>query len=58
MEFSFSTVVGDYINIMKTTFDFHFDFNQAFKQNEYENNGNKEKLSIKKLLFNHSKKAC
>ena len=27
----FSMVVGDYINIMKTTFDFNFDLYQAFK---------------------------
>ena len=26
------TVVGDYINTMKTTFDFDFDFYQAVKQ--------------------------
>ena len=32
MEFSFSTVVGDYINIMKTTFDLNFYLYQAFKQ--------------------------
>ncbi len=25
-------VVGDYINIMKTTFDFNFDLYKAFKQ--------------------------
>ena len=28
----FSTVVGDNINIMKTTFELNFDFYQAFKQ--------------------------
>ena len=27
-----TTVVGDYINIMKTTFDFNFDLYQALKQ--------------------------
>ena len=32
MEFSFSTVVGDYINIIKTTFDLNFYLYQAFKQ--------------------------
>ena len=26
---------GDYINKMKTTFDFNFNFNQAVKQHEY-----------------------
>ena len=29
------TVVGDYINTMKTTFDFSFDLNQAVKQHGY-----------------------
>ena len=28
----FPTVVGDYINTMKTTVDFNFDFNQSAKQ--------------------------
>ena len=42
-------VVGDYINTMKTTFDFIFDLYQAFKQHaETHKHGNKEKLSIKK----------
>ena len=27
-------LVGDYINIMKTTFDFNFDIYQAFKQQQ------------------------
>ena len=30
-----STVVGDYINTMKTTFDFNFDLYQAFKHRGY-----------------------
>ena len=30
-----STVVGDNINIIKTTFELNFDFYQAFKQHEY-----------------------
>ena len=38
------TVVGDYINTMKTTFDFNFNLDQAFKQHEHTKNGNKEKL--------------
>ena len=42
------TVVCDYINIMKTTFDLNFDLYQAFKQHQYKKHGNKEKLSIKK----------
>ena len=28
-------VVGDFINTMKTTFDFNFDLYQAFKQHGY-----------------------
>ena len=31
----FRTVVGDYINTMKTTFDFNFDLYQAFTQHRY-----------------------
>ena len=31
----FSTVVGDYINIMKPTFDFNFGLYQAIKQHKY-----------------------
>ena len=45
------TVVGNYINTMRTTFDFNFDLYQAFKQHGYTKHGNKENLSIKKLLF-------
>ena len=46
---SSNTVVGDNINIMKTTFELNFDFYQAFKQYGYtQKYGNKEKLSIKK----------
>ena len=29
------TVVGDCVNTMKTTFDFHFDLYQAVKQHEH-----------------------
>ena len=47
------TVVGVYINKMKTTFDFNLDLYQAFKQHETQKHRNKEKLSIKKLLFNN-----
>jgi len=28
-------VVGDFINMMKTTFDFNSDLNKAFQQQEY-----------------------
>ena len=44
----YGTVVGDNINIMKTTFELNFDLYQAFKQHGYTKYGNKEKLSIKK----------
>ena len=50
-----NTVVGDYINILQTNFDFNFDLYQAFKQHEYTKTWNKDKLSIKKahlLLLN------
>ena len=30
-----NTMVGDYRNIMKTTFDLNFELYQAFKQHEY-----------------------
>ena len=30
-----NTVVGDYINTMKTTFDLNYDLYQAFKQHGY-----------------------
>ena len=30
-------MVGDYINKMKTTFDFNFDLYQAFNQHRYTN---------------------
>ena len=33
--FSDTTVVGDNINIIKTTFELNFDFLQAFKQHGY-----------------------
>ena len=33
--FNLHTVVGDNINIMKTTFELNFDFYQAFKQHGY-----------------------
>ena len=32
---SFTTVVGDYVNTMKTTFGFNFDLYQALKQHGY-----------------------
>ena len=45
------TMVGDNINIMKTTFDFNFSLYQAFIQHGYtKKHGNKENL--KALIFN------
>ena len=41
-------MVGNNTNIMKTTFDLNFDLYQAFTQNRYKKNENKEKLAIKK----------
>ena len=37
-------VVGDYINIMKTTFDFNLDLYQAFKQLDTQKPGNQEQM--------------
>ena len=42
----FCTVVGHYINIMKTIFDLNFDFYQALNSMDTQKYGNKEKLSI------------
>ena len=41
-----NTVVGDNINIMRTTFELNFDFYKAFKIKDTQKYGNKEKLSI------------
>ena len=43
------TVVGDYINIMKTTFDFNLIYIKPF------NSMDTKKLLIKKLLFKNLK---
>ena len=44
------TVVGDYINTMKTNFGFNFDLYQDSEQHgDTQKYGNKEKLSIKKV---------
>ena len=44
----FNTVVGDFINIMKTTFDFYFYLYKAFNNMDTQKHRKKEKLSIKK----------
>ena len=46
--FCSSTVIGDNINIMKTTFELNFDFYQALNSIDTQKYGNREKLSIKK----------
>ena len=50
-----SVSYGDYMNIIKTTFHVNFDLYRAYKQNGLDTlkHGNKEKLSIKKLLFDY-----
>ena len=51
---NFSTVVGDCINTMKTTFDFLFDLDQTDKQHEYTlpiSGEVKRSCQFKKLLF-------
>ena len=40
------TVVGDNIKIMKTTFEFNFDFYQALNSKDTQKYGNEEKLLI------------
>ena len=46
------TVVGDFINTMKMTFDFNFELYQAAQQHEYTYiNQSQEKLSIKKAFL-------
>ena len=40
-------MVGDYINIMKTTFKFNFDLYQAFNNMGTQKHENIEELSIK-----------
>ena len=54
--FTLSTVVGDNINIMKTTFELNFDFYQALKQHFTHKHGNKEKLHYIDIIAYHRKK--
>ena len=45
-------MVGDFINIMKTTFDFNFDFYHAFKQHGYTKTWKqKEAVNLKSFSF-------
>ena len=44
------TVVGDYINIIKTTFDFKFDLYQALKQHGHTKTW-KQREAVKKKNF-------
>ena len=60
---NYDAVVGDYINKMKTTFDFKFLFISSFYIAWIHTNGKKEKRQYKKFLFIslqtcYSKKAC
>ena len=48
MSFDLHTVVGDYINIMKTTFDLNYNLYPACNKNEYTKTWKKEKMSRKK----------
>ena len=50
IKLTFSTIVGDYIKIMKTTFDFNFDLYPALNSIDTQKHGSKEKLSIKKIF--------
>ena len=50
-ESPFCTLVGDYIHIMKTTFDLNFDSSRAINRMAIQKYGNKEKLSIKKAYL-------
>ena len=45
------TVVGDNVNIMKTTLELNFVLYPAFKQHGYTKYGNKEKLSIQRAYL-------
>ena len=49
-----STLVGDYINTMKTTFDFKFDLYKAVKQQRYTLNIEvKRNCQLKNLYFDY-----
>ena len=43
--FEYSTVVSNFINTMKTTFDLNFDLYQAFTQHKYTINENRETVN-------------
>ena len=44
-----NTVVGDFINTMKTSFDFNFDLYQAFKQDGLDTHKDKYKEKKKRI---------
>jgi len=49
-----SLVVGDYINVRKTTFGLNFYLYQAYKQHDTQKHGNiKRRGQSKKLLLNY-----
>ena len=50
----YSTVVGDNINIMKTTFELNFNFYQAFKQQGYTKYGKKREAVTLKIFTSNT----
>ena len=58
----FTTVVGDYINIMKTTFDFNFDFypvlNSIIQKMETKRSCKIRMFSLITVNLEFEKKAC
>ena len=52
--FKYDTMVGNYINIMKTTFDFFFDLYQALNNTMVSKNINKKE----KFLINKASLYC
>ena len=58
-----STVASDYINTMKTTYEFNFHLIKLLNSMDTQKHGSQENLSMKKFLFDYletckSKKAC
>ena len=46
-------MIGDYINIMKTTFDLNFDVYSTFKSMDSQKMETKRTCQLKKILFNY-----
>ena len=49
--FEYISVVGDYINIMKTTFDFNFIYIKLLNMDTLKNMKTKKSCQLKKLIF-------